>query len=134
MFTENVTPRFSETDALGHINNTVFAVWFESARQGIFRIFTPNLDVTQWALIIASIQINYHAQTHYNAPVELRTWVSRIGNRSFEVYQEAWQLGKKCASGTTALVKFDYTQQQAAVLTAAEHAALEQHFLTSAER
>lgn len=134
MFTENVTPRFSETDALGHINNTVFAVWFESARQGIFRIFTPTLDITQWALIIASIQINYHAQTHYNAPVEIRSWISRIGNRSFEVYQEAWQQGRKCASGTTAMVKFDYSLQQAAALSPTEYAALSAHLVATAER
>lgn len=131
MFTENITPRFSETDALGHINNTVFAVWFESARQGIFRIFTPDLDTTKWTLIIASIQINYHAQTHYNAAVEIRTWVNRIGNRSFEVYQEAWQHGQKCASGTTALVKFDYKQQQAVALSTAEVSALTAHLRAS---
>ncbi|WP_423185209.1 acyl-CoA thioesterase [Alishewanella sp. d11] len=131
MFTENITPRFSETDALGHINNTVFAVWFESARQGIFRIFTPDLDTTKWTLIIASIQINYHAQTHYNAVVEIRTWVNRIGNRSFEVYQEAWQHGQKCASGITALVKFDYKQQQAVALSSSEVSALTAHLRAS---
>lgn len=134
MFNETISPRFSETDALGHINNTVFAVWFESARQGVFRIFTPDLDVSKWALIIASIQINYHAQTHYHAPVEIKTWISRIGNSSFEVYQEAWQQGQKCASGKAAMVKFDYQQQQAAALTATERAALSEHLHAPAER
>lgn len=132
MFTEIIIPRFSETDALGHINNTVFAVWFESARQGVFRIFTPDLDVKQWALIIASIQINYHAQTHYHSQVEIRSWISRIGQRSFEVQQEAWQDGKLCASGKTAMVKFDYAQQQAAALTETEISALTAHFIATA--
>lgn len=127
MFDDVIQPRFSETDALGHINNTVFAVWFESARQGVFRIFTPDLDVANWTLIIASIQINYHAQTHYHAPVAIKTWISRIGNSSFEVYQEAWQQGQKCASGKAAMVKFDYKQQQAIALTAAERQALSLH-------
>lgn len=132
MFDDVIQPRFSETDALGHINNTVFAVWFESARQGVFRIFTPDLDVANWALIIASIQINYHAQTHYHAPVAIKTWISRIGNSSFEVYQEAWQQGQKCASGKAAMVKFDYKQQQATALTAAERQALSLHLHTPA--
>lgn len=127
MFTETLQPRFSETDALGHINNTVFAVWFESARQGIFRIFTPDLDIKNWALIIASVQLNYHAQTHYGAEVEIRSWISRIGNRSFDIYQEAWQHGKKCVSATTVMVKFDYAQQQASALTDAECSALTAH-------
>ncbi|MCB5226314.1 acyl-CoA thioesterase [Alishewanella sp. 16-MA] len=129
MFTETLQPRFSETDALGHINNTVFATWFESGRQGVFRIFTPDLDVKRWTLIIASIHINYHAQTHYNAPVELRTWISRIGGSSFDIYQEAWQNGQKCASGTAVMVKFDYTQQRASKLTTIEQAALNSHLL-----
>lgn len=132
MFDDVIQPRFSETDALGHINNTVFAVWFESARQGVFRIFTPDLDVANWALIIASIQINYHAQTHYHAPVAIKTWISRIGNSSFEVYQEAWQQGQKCASGKAAMVKFDYKQQQATALTTAERQALSLHLHTPA--
>ncbi len=127
MFTEVIQPRFSDTDALGHINNTVFAVWFESARQPVFRIFTPDLDVKKWALIIAGIQLNYHAQTHYGSPVEIRTWISEIGNRSFKVYQEAWQHGQKTVSGTAAMVKFDYQQQQASLLTEAERAQLSAH-------
>ena len=32
MFHYETEPRFSDTDALGHINNTVYPVWFEQAR------------------------------------------------------------------------------------------------------
>ena len=32
MFTERIKPRFLETDALGHINNNTYGVWFEAAR------------------------------------------------------------------------------------------------------
>jgi acyl-CoA thioester hydrolase len=39
MFRMTVTPRFYETDALGHINNTVMAGWFEAAREPVFRFF-----------------------------------------------------------------------------------------------
>ncbi len=40
MLEMQIQPRFQETDALGHINNTVPAVWFESARDPLFRIFS----------------------------------------------------------------------------------------------
>ncbi len=37
MFTEVITPpRFLETDALGHINNNTYGVWFEAARDQFF--------------------------------------------------------------------------------------------------
>ncbi|MDX1677806.1 thioesterase family protein [Arsukibacterium sp.] len=134
MFSEVIQPRFSETDALGHINNTVFAVWFEGARIAVFRIFTPELNLKQWPLIIARVSIDYHAQTQYGEPVEIRTFISRLGGSSFDVYQEAWQNGIKCASGTTVMVQFDYQQQQAVSLSLAQKTALSAHLLNPADR
>ena len=47
-FSLDLTPRFCETDALGHINNTVIPVWFEAAREPIFEIVNPGQDLTKW--------------------------------------------------------------------------------------
>ena len=131
MFTEIIQPRFSDTDALGHINNTVFAVWFEGARQGVFRIFTPELDLQHWPLIIASIKLDYHAQTHYGAEVEIRTYISRIGGSSFDVYQEAWQNGVKTVSGTAVMVQFNYASNAAVAITAGQKQQLSAHLLSN---
>lgn len=128
MFTEIIQPRFSETDALGHINNTVLTVWFEACRTPIFKIFTPELNLQQWPLIVASIQVDFKAQLHYGQEVEIKSWISRIGNSSFDVTQQAWQQGKCCAEGKTALVRFDYQSQQASPLSPELRAALEQHY------
>lgn len=127
MFTETLQPRFADTDALGHINNTVFAVWFEGARQGVFRIFTPELDLAHWPLIVASVKLDYHAQTQYGAAVEIRTYISRIGGSSFDVYQEAWQQGVKTVSGTAVMVQFDYSTNKAKPITAQQLEQLQQH-------
>lgn len=127
MFSEIIQPRFSDTDALGHINNTVFAVWFEGARQGVFKIFTPTLNLQQWPLIIASIKLDYHAQTHYGTDVEIRTYISRIGGSSFDVYQEAWQHGVKTVSGTAVMVQFDYANNKALAISAEQKRQLMQH-------
>ena len=35
-------------------------------------------------------------------------YISRIGNSSFDIYQEAWQQDKKCSSGTAVMVHFDH--------------------------
>lgn len=129
MFSEIIQPRFSDTDALGHINNTVFAVWFEGARQGVFKIFTPNLNLQQWPLIIAGIKLDYHAQTHFGVEVEIRTYISRIGSSSFDVYQEAWQQGVKTVSGTAVMVQFDYNSNKAVTITAGQKQQLMQHTL-----
>ncbi|WP_445766279.1 acyl-CoA thioesterase [Rheinheimera sp.] len=127
MWQEVITPRFSDTDALGHINNTVFAVWFEGARLPVFKIFTPELNLQHWPLIVASVKLDYHAQTHYGSDVELRTFISRIGGSSFDVYQEAWQGGIKTVSGTAVMVQFDYTSNKAVAISTAQRTQLAAH-------
>lgn len=125
MYSQQLQPRFNDTDALGHINNTVIAVWFEGARDPLFRLFTPDLNPTDWRLILAKFSVEFHAELFYGQPVEIRTWVSRVGNSSFDVSQQAWQQGKLCASGVAVLVHYDFvgkssvpldTQQQASLL------------------
>lgn len=107
-----LTPRFSDTDALGHINNTKAPVWFEGAREPVFRLFTPDLDPQKWQLIIAKIEVSYHGQLFYGQEVEVRTFISRIGGSSFDIYQELWQHGEMCVSGIAAMVHFDYRTQK----------------------
>lgn len=131
MFIEKTTPRFSDTDALGHINNTVFAVWFEGARLPVFSIFTPELNLQHWPLIVASVKLDYHAQTHFGSEVELRTFISRIGNSSFDVYQQAWQNGVNTVSGTAVLVQFDYQANKAKAITAEQKQQLNLHLFSA---
>lgn len=108
MFITHISPRFAETDALGHINNTVVPVWFEQARAPVFRFFTPDLDFKKWKLIVAKIEVEYKGELVYGHEVTLNTYLSHIGNSSLVITQEAYQLGKLCAFGNATLVHFDY--------------------------
>ncbi|MEY8215399.1 MAG: thioesterase family protein [Colwellia sp.] len=128
MFTEVLFPRFSETDAMGHINNTIVPVWFEGGRVPIFKLFTPDLDPKKWQLIIAKIEVNYHGQLFYGEKVNIKTFISRIGSASFDVYQELWQHGEKCASGIASMVHFDYQTQKSKKIPEDLHAQLMLHF------
>lgn len=127
MFSLTVVPRFYETDALGHINNTVLSNWFEAAREPVFRLFNPTLSLHEWNLILARVEIDYVAQTHYGREVDIRTWIERIGNASFVVAQEAWQDGRCVARGKAVQVYFNYATQKSEPLPPALRAALERH-------
>jgi len=127
MFTEKLMPRFSDTDALGHINNTKVPTWFEGAREPIFRFFIPDLDPNKWQLIIAKIEVSYHGQLFFGQEVEIRTYISRIGGASFDVYQELWQHGEKCVSGTATMVNFDYQTQSSKKISDEIRAELSKH-------
>jgi acyl-CoA thioester hydrolase len=129
MFSLTVQPRFAETDALAHINNTVIPVWFETARSGVFQIFNPSQNLQAWNLIIAKIEVNYLAQIHYPDNVEIRTHVSRIGGSSFSLLQEVWQNDQRKAWGETVLVKFDYEKNASSAISDQERSELTTHLV-----
>ncbi|OED44283.1 thioesterase [Endozoicomonas sp. (ex Bugula neritina AB1)] len=113
MFTQILSPRFCETDALGHINNTVLPVWFEMGREPVFRIFNPVMDVQKWQLIIARIDVEFLKQLHFGEDVEIRTVLEKVGNSSMYILHEAWQRGQLCARGKAVLIHYDYESEKA---------------------
>lgn len=129
MLKEQFNVRFYETDALAHVSNTVVAGWFETGREPIFRIFTPELDLANWPLILASYKIDFLAQLFLGKSVEIHTYVSRLGGSSFDTYQEVWQDGKKCASGTTTMVRFDYKTNKSVAISEHERKKLSEHII-----
>ncbi|RMA78750.1 acyl-CoA thioesterase [Umboniibacter marinipuniceus] len=129
---EAITPSFFETDALGHINNTVVPKWFEKARLPLFRIFTPDLNPADWRLIVLKIEVEYSAQIHYQFPVEIQTWIAKIGNSSFVVNQQVLQHGEICAKGSTVMVHFDYQQQASAPMSEEQKSSLAEFQLAGA--
>ena len=120
--------RFCETDALQHVSNTALVVWFEAAREPIFRMFTPELDLQNWPLILASYKVDFLSQIFYGMPVTVKTYVSRLGNSAFDVYQELWQDNKLCSTGLTTMVHFDYKTQRSAPIPDSVKASLQSLF------
>lgn len=133
MFARTLEPAFYDTDALGHVNNTRLPAWFEWARNDLFRLFTPDLDPRKWALIMARMDVEYRAELFYGEDIEIRTWLTRLGNSSFTVTQQAWQGGRLGAQGNTVMVHYDHTAKRAAPLPDAIRSELERHLAAPAE-
>lgn len=119
MFITRIHPRFSDTDALGHINNTVIPVWFLEAREPVLKLFSPTLDVSAGALAVVRIEVDYLAETRFGEDVEVRTEVARIGNSSLTLAQAVWQDGHESARGLATLVNFDARTRRASPIPAA---------------
>jgi len=130
MWTQNILPRFADTDALGHINNTVLPVWFEDARTPIFRFFTPDLNPKDWHLIVAKIEVEYTDELFYGQDVEVRTFIGRIGNTSFVVEHEVWQSKRLCARGNAVMVHYDHAAKVSCALPETIRKALSEHLVT----
>ena len=110
MFHYTLQPRFSETDGLGHINNSALPVWLEEARTDLFRLFNPSLSMKTWNLILRKYEVDFIAQIWREQPVEVLTSIEQIGNSSLTVIQRVRQAGQDVAVGRTVLVHFDYAE------------------------
>ena len=108
MWSKIVTPSFGDIDGLRHVNNCMLPVWFELAREPVFRLFHPDLSYDRWQLIMARISVDFLAQMRLGADVEIRTSVRKIGRSSLTVHQEAWQNGEMAARGEAVIVHYDF--------------------------
>jgi acyl-CoA thioester hydrolase len=124
MFSMTLSPRFYETDAFGHINNTVINGWFETAREPIFRIFNPEMNIKSLPLILARTEVDFVAQAYYGKLVEIKTGIERVGTSSFVVTHEAWQGDICVARGKAVQVYFDFSTQKSAPIPEHERSAL----------
>ena len=127
MFTTPITPRVSETDGARHINNTVIPVWLEAGRHEVFRMFSPELSFDDWHVALVNTNVDYVAQIFWQHPVEVRTWVDHVGNKSFRLYEEIWQRDVLCVKGTVTYVHFDYRAQRSEPIPDAIRTRLEAH-------
>jgi len=131
MFSTIIQPRFGDTDCLGHVNNAALALWFETARNPLFRIFVPDLNfkVETFPLIIAHTDYDFVSELFFQHEVEIRTWISHIGSSSFTVYHQAWQKERLCVNGTAVVVHYDFTKKQSTPLPPDKKKRLKEHLV-----
>lgn len=111
MFTQIILPRFAETDALGHINNNTYGLWFEAGREPIFRLFMPELDVKKWKLIMAHSSFDFLKEVFWGKEVTVKTAIAKIGNSSFEIKHAIYQDNKLCTMGKAILIHYDFSSK-----------------------
>jgi acyl-CoA thioester hydrolase len=112
-----INVRFSDLDALRHVNNAAYLSYLEEAR---LAYFTDVLGLPKNSLnlgaIIARIEIDYLQPIVLGDELDILTRVSKIGNKSSDV--EHFIIIKRenerihAAAAFTKLVSFDYKKQQ----------------------
>jgi acyl-CoA thioester hydrolase len=111
---ERFRPRFGDLDGFNHVNNAKFLTYFEIGRVNIFRSMRKVLGDDQVTFILARMEIDYLAPIHLDAFLELRTWVNKIGNKSFELHYllRDYEFDIVHAKGVSTQVRYDYTSKQ----------------------
>ncbi len=131
MFTELIRPRFLETDALGHINNNTYGVWFESARDPIFHIFMPKVDVKKWNLVMAHSSFDFLKEVFWGKEVIVKTGISKIGNSSLELCHAVYQDGNLCTTGKCVLIHYNFETKESVHIPKNIREELEKHLFSS---
>jgi len=89
-YTTPLTPQVADTNMARHIDSLAYPLWFDRARTFLYREMNPSLDFSAHGLVIVKTEVTYLRETNVDDELEVRTWVSLIGTKSFEVSQELW--------------------------------------------
>ncbi len=104
---------WGDMDVLGHVNNTVYLKWFETARIVHFTklLDSPGIPTSGIGPILAHQSIDYRLQLRYPDTVRVETTIAKIGTTSFTMgfriksARNAWAIA---AEGEGVLVLYDY--------------------------
>lgn len=77
--------RFSDTDAMGHVNNLAIAAYFESGRIAFGTNVAGSGPHEAHGFILARLEIDYHAELYFPGEVRVGTRVLRVGRTSYTV-------------------------------------------------
>lgn len=76
--------RFSDQDAVGHVNNVAIAAYVETGRVAFGHQLSVGGDPGS-SFILARLVIDYRTQAHYPGAIRVGTRLLRVGRTSFTV-------------------------------------------------
>jgi acyl-CoA thioester hydrolase len=103
--------RFRDLDTLGHVNNSVYATYLESARIDFYSHLT-GLPLEQLNIILAELTISYKAPAFFNDRLGVGIRIASFGTKSFSMQYAIARAadGVLIASARSVLVMYDYAQ------------------------
>ena len=128
--------RFSDTDAMGHVNNASYLTFAEIARLAYYeRVTGEPLPLAshgaEEGMILAEIRISYRNQAFYGETLEVETRVDRIGRTSFAMVhrltapESRYGPARLIAVADSVLVMYDYQEERPIPVAAGLAAAIE---------
>jgi acyl-CoA thioester hydrolase len=112
--TVEVPVRFSDTDAMGHVNNARYLHFMEEGRVAYFKAIFPDRNprdaASLFPFILADAQCAFKSPVVFGETVVVSLGVVEMKNSSFVVEYEMTtkEDGRLVASGRTVLVCYDY--------------------------
>ena len=100
--------QFRDIDRMGHVNHAVYLQYMETARVELARRLGAIRDVSDSSFIVAMAHAEYKKPIRDEPRVTVSCWVSRIGDRSWDLDYTVNAGRVEFAIGRTTQVGYDY--------------------------
>lgn len=109
--------RYGDTDRQGHVNNAVFATFFETGR--VEFLFGAGMAIAGpgQSFVLARLEIDLVAEVNWPGTVEIGTRVTRVGKSSIGLEQALFQNGALVARAASVVVLTDVTSRRSTPLS-----------------
>lgn len=110
--------RFNDVDKLGHVNNTIYFQYYDTAKTNYLSKVCENLDWKKESIVVAHIDSDFLSQIKADNNVAVRTAVIKIGHKSFTLYQEIFDIDTneiKCTC-TSIMVAYNMVEDKSMLL------------------
>jgi acyl-CoA thioester hydrolase len=117
-FVHPVELRFSDLDAMGHVNNAAYLTYLESARLAWWMKVTGSDDLAELRMILARTEIDYRSATRFGDRPAVGVRCVSLGRSSFVLafrIEEAGG-GRLLAEAKKVLVYYDYDARRSSPL------------------
>ena len=114
--------RWGDMDAMGHVNNSVYFRYMESARLQWMGEWGMPANPRGCGPVIANAFCNFWRQLEYPGDVIVRSYVGALGQRSFDMFHELLRTDggdTVYANGGATVVWVDFPAQRSVPLPAA---------------
>jgi len=105
--------RFGDLDPQGHVNNTVFATYFETGRVMLLREPGNELGALGVTTVLARLDISFLREMHWPGTVEIGTGTTQIGRSSYSFLQAIFHEGECAATANATMVMIDRATRKA---------------------
>ena len=110
-FEITVEVRFRDLDPMGHVNNAVYATYFEMGRAAFFHEVLGVIDASGFDFILARIEIDYLRPALMSDSLKLGLRIGTVGKTSFTFEYLLSAQGEPVATGRSVQVFFDYEKK-----------------------
>ena len=100
--------QFRDIDRMGHVNHAVYLQYMETARVELARRLGLIRDVSSSSFIVAMAHCEYKKPIRDERQVTVSCWVSRIGERSWDLDYTVGSERAEFAIGRTTQVGYNY--------------------------